>query len=135
MITLLLIVVIATLASTLVFSYTPPSYSSVNFTLGGTYTTPNYQSLNFTLGDEAEGAGAVLNCTPTLNEDWEITSALNCTDSHINLGNGRILLGHMLTLNNCNVSAAGYNITNTTVQDYLKINFTGYDWWFNTTGG
>jgi hypothetical protein len=46
-------------------------------------------------------------CSPTLNQDWNITSLISCTDKNINLGTGKLIIntGGQLKLYTSNVLA------------------------------
>lgn len=61
-------------------------------------------------------------CSPTINQDWSISTQIDCTDANINLGTGKLILttGGKLTLTNSNVTGKGLELRNSGVQVWLK---------------
>lgn len=87
------------------------------------------------------GVPAILNCSPSSNEDWLISNFLQCNNTNINIGTGTLILekqlvlydsnftGHNMTIRYANFSngdkALNLSYSSTNMSQPLKFNLTG----------
>ncbi len=90
--------------------YTPPTLANVNFTLCADYTPPTMANVNFTLS-LTESCGVAL-CSPTLDENWVITTAEICDGVEVDTGTGSVVIttGNLSLYNVANVTTSGLMI-------------------------
>jgi len=117
----ILILGISFLFITFVTSYVPPAYNNITSTLESDYTPDDYYNNTLTLQEEGEeGAGM---CSPSLNQDWEITDTQTCDANEVTTGTGSIIIktgGKLYLINGANVTTNKLELQTTGDQIFIN---------------
>lgn len=114
----ILILGISFLFITFVTSYVPPAYNNITSTLESDYTPDDYYNNTLTL--QEEGAGM---CSPSLNQDWEITDTQTCDANEVTTGTGSIIIksgGTLYLINGANVTTNKLELQTTGDQIFIN---------------